>query len=63
MYGSAEGSILDPHIKFHSCTSLALIHERNADETNLVKLRKTVSEIIYNLTLIMMQKYGHMRDI
>ena len=48
VYGSTEGSILVSHIYFDVCSSLALIYERHANMDDLVKLRKKVSEVIFN---------------
>ena len=48
MYGSADGSILVSHIYLDICSSLALIHERYAHMVDLFKLRKKVSEVMFN---------------
>ena len=46
--GSTEGSILVSHIYLDVCSSLTLMHERHANMDDLVKLRKKVSEVIFN---------------
>ena len=46
--GSTEGSILFSHIYLDVCSSLTLMHERDANINDLVKLRKKVSEVIFN---------------
>ena len=44
MNGSKEGLILVSHIILVVCSPLTLIHERHANVTDPVKLRKKVSE-------------------
>ena len=48
VYGSTEGSILVSRIYLDVCSSLTLMHERQANMDDLVKLRKNVSEVIFN---------------
>ena len=48
MNRSTEGSILVSHIKLDVCFSLTSIHERYSNMANLVKLRKKVSNVIFN---------------
>ena len=50
--GSTEGSILVSHIYFDVCSSLTLMHERHANMDDLVKLRKKVLEIIFNIKAV-----------
>ena len=48
MNGSTECSILVSHIKLNVCLLLTSINEKHANMADLVKLQKTVSEIIFN---------------
>ena len=48
MNESPEGSILVSHIKLDVWSSKTLIHERQANMIDLVKVLKKVSEIIFN---------------
>ena len=45
---STEGSILVSHIYVDVCSSLTFMHERHANMDDFVKLRKKVSEVIFN---------------
>ena len=46
--GSTEGSNLVSHIYLDVSSSLTLMHERYTNMDDLVKLRKKVSEVIFN---------------